>query len=139
MRSGVHPWRVVTTTIATVISLMLSGRQDSLLATMEFDTSDPFAVSLTFHGNESSIEWVFARSLVIDGLQNTAGSGDVQIWLEDAGMAIIRLESPSGTAVLRTPVLPLTVFVDDMLSLTPLGHELDGLNIYKELNDLLAE
>ena len=24
MRSGVHPWRVVTTTIATVISLMLT-------------------------------------------------------------------------------------------------------------------
>jgi hypothetical protein len=47
--------------------------------------------------------------------------------------------APSGTAVLRTPVLPLTVLVDDMFSLTPLGNELDGPNIDKELNDLLAE
>jgi hypothetical protein len=126
-------------TITTTITLRLTGKSGLLAATATYDGSDPYAVCVSFQDAQSNVEWVFDRTLMIDGLKISAGSGDVQIWLEDADTAVIRLQSPDGTAILRTSTAPLNAFVAQMLRLVPLGHELDHLDISTELDSLLAE
>ncbi len=125
-------------TITTMITLQLTGHTGALPAVATYDDSDPFAMRIVFNGASSDVEWVFDRILLIDGLKISAGSGDVQIWLEDAATAVIRLASPEGTAILRTSAAPLYTFVDRMIQLVPLGHELDRLDISAELDSLLA-
>ncbi len=130
------------TTIAAVISLTLSGATSKLLdAAIEYNDVDPLAVTIIFYGetSEKNVEWVFARSILIDGLKMSAGSGDVQVWLEDAATAVIRLASPDGTALLRTRIVPLQRFVKESLDLIPEGKEFDHLDTGAELDNLLAE
>ena len=69
---------------------------------LAYDSSDPFAVTASFDtGGDEPIVWVFARDLLLEGLQRPAGQGDVTVWpsIEDDGETIhVALSSPDGEA-----------------------------------------
>src|SRR5215212_1262561 len=70
--------------VRTAVTLRLVvPRADVLLdAVLRYDRDDPYAVQLSFPTSpgRDAIEWIFARSLVAEGLSMPAGDGDVRIW-----------------------------------------------------------
>jgi len=113
-------------------------------ASLRYDRDDPYAVHLSFPTApmQESIEWMFARSLVADGLSVPAGDGDVRIWPapEDLGGPVyIELCSPSGRALFAAPRPVLADFVQRCHELVPPGSESSFLDLDAELALLLHD
>jgi hypothetical protein len=109
-------------------------------ASLEYDTSDPYAVHVTFHtggpGDDTQVVWTFARQLIIDGLTGPAGMGDVRVWpgSEGGGMIVaLALCSPSGEALFEVPRAALSDFLKRTCAEVPVGHEERHLDIDNEL------
>lgn len=52
-------------------------------ANLRFDPTDPYAVHVLFHAESAggeAVGWVFARELLVTGLDEPAGIGDVRVW-----------------------------------------------------------
>ncbi|MFJ3422330.1 SsgA family sporulation/cell division regulator [Streptomyces sp. NPDC086082] len=92
-----------------------------------YETSDPYAVRLTFHlPGDAPVTWAFGRELLIDGLGMACGEGDVRIEPVDPetlGEVLIRLQVGSDQALFRTGAAPLVAFLDRTDRLVPLGQE----------------
>ncbi|MGR3871150.1 SsgA family sporulation/cell division regulator [Streptomyces graminifolii] len=94
---------------------------------LRYETSDPYAVRLTFHlPGDAPVTWAFGRELLIDGLGVVCGEGDVRIEPVDPetlGEVLIRLQVGSDQALFRTGAAPLVAFLDRTDRLVPLGQE----------------
>ncbi|WP_030184944.1 SsgA family sporulation/cell division regulator [Streptomyces sp. NRRL S-813] len=117
------------------------GEQLTVPARLEYDTDDPFAVSLVFHpGAAYSVTWVMARELLARGLFQPTGQGDVQIRPTGSGPEAelnVILSSPYGIALLYLPLAAVAIWLENTYQLVPEGHEADGLDIDAELARLL--
>jgi hypothetical protein len=120
-------------------------RADVLLdASLRYDRDDPYAVHLSFptSSGRHPIEWIFARSLVADGLTVPAGDGDVRIWPAPAdltGPVYVELCSPSGRALFAVPRPVLAEFVARCHVLVAPGAEAEYLDLDAELDMLLHD
>jgi hypothetical protein len=129
----------------TVTLRLVVPRVDVLLdASLRYDRDDPYAVHLSFPTapGRDAIEWIFARSLVADGLSVPAGDGDVRIWPspEDLGGPVyVELCSPSGRALFAVPRPVLSEFVARCHALVPPGSEAAFLDLDAELDLLLSD
>ncbi len=56
------------------------GNAHTLEATFGYTPSDPYAVTLTFHVPGEAVVWTFSRELLMLGLDEPAGDGDVHVW-----------------------------------------------------------
>ena len=130
---------------AAVTLRLVAPRTEVLLAaSLRYDRDDPYAVHLTFPTSpgRAPIEWIFARSLVADGLSLPAGDGDVRIWPspEDLGGPVyVELCSPSGRALFAVPRPVLADFVHRCHALVPPGSEVSFLDLDAELEMLLHD
>lgn len=93
----------MNTTVSCELHLRLVVSSESSLpvpAGLRYDTADPYAVHATFHtGAEETVEWVFARDLLAEGLHRPTGTGDVRVWpsrSQGQGVVCIALSSPEG-------------------------------------------
>ena len=132
--------------VRTAVTLRLVvPRADILLdASLRYDRDDPYAVHLSFPTSpgREPIEWIFARSLVADGLSMPAGDGDVRIWPSPqdlTGSVYVELRSPSGRALLAVPRPVLSEFVDRCHEIVPPGDEADYIDLDAELDLLLHD
>jgi hypothetical protein len=132
--------------VRTAVTLRLVvPRADVLLdASLRYDRDDPYAVHLSFPTSpgRDAIEWIFARSLVADGLSVPAGDGDVRIWPspEDLGGPVyVELCSPSGRALFAVARPVLADFVARCHALVPPGSEGAFMDLDAELHLLLSE
>jgi Streptomyces sporulation and cell division protein, SsgA len=132
--------------VRTAVTLRLVvPRADVLLdASLRYDRDDPYAVHLSFPTSpgRDPIEWIFARSLVSDGLTVPAGDGDVRIWPspdELTGPVYVELCSPSGRALFAVSRPVLADFVARCHVLVPAGSEADYLDLDAELDMLLHD
>ena len=120
-------------------------RADVMLdASLRYDRDDPYAVHLVFPTwpGRDPIEWIFARSLVSDGLTVPAGDGDVRIWPspEDlSGPVYVELCPPSGRALFALPRPVLADFVARCHGLVAPGAESAHLHLDAELDLLLYD
>lgn len=109
--------------------------------TLRYDTADPFAVQAVFGNTDGDdVPWVFARELLMVGLDRPAGEGDVRAWpcREGDGDAVrIALTSPDGHAVLELRAGELRSFLDLTFRLCPWGDESRPLDLDGMLEDLL--
>lgn len=126
------------------LRLLVPGRSHvPVPATLTYDPTDAFAMKLTMvtgPGN-STVEWVFARQLLVDGVVSPSGEGDVHVWPvydEDRSTTFLSLSSPSGSALLETDTAKLVEFLTLTLQLVPLGTEGRYLDMDSELMELLA-
>lgn len=130
---------------AVVTLRLVVPRADVLLdASLRYDRDDPYAVHLSFPTSpgRDSIEWIFARSLVADGLTIPVGDGDVRIWPspEDLGGPVyMELCSPSGRALFAAARPVLADFVTRSHALVPPGSEGAFLDLDAELDMLLHD
>lgn len=117
-------------------------RATSVPVVLRYDAVDPFAVHLCFQtGPSRDVRWVFARTLLADGLLARAGDGDVRVWpgtptIEDA--LLVELESPSGHARFEVSATVVAEFLDATYELVPSGRESGRVDLDRALTALLA-
>ncbi|MBW8805025.1 MAG: sporulation protein SsgA [Catenulispora sp. 13_1_20CM_3_70_7] len=126
------------------LRLVISG--DSSLpvpAGLRYETADPYAVHATFHtGGQDTVDWVFARELLAEGLRRPTGTGDVRVWpSRSRGQAIVclALSSPEGEALLEAPARALESFLKRTNAAVPPGLEHRFYDLDAELMHLFAD
>lgn len=110
------------------------GRSIALPAHLGYDPADPWAVEMTFSNLTGDVRWLVARDLLLDGLTQPTGEGDVLLWpsIDEDGCAAVVLElcSPHGRLVAQLSTRELSAFLARTCALVPQGAEtvdLDGL------------
>lgn len=118
------------------------GRNVEVPTTLGYRTSDPYAVTLTFHSNGTDVEWIVSRALLLQGLATPAGDGDVKIYpsIDDGGhaVAVLDFSSPDGRLVAQAATHALQSFLALTFDAVPAGAESRFLDIDGLLAALLA-
>jgi hypothetical protein len=87
----------------------------------------PFTVTAAFQTDRDRwVEWVFSRELLVAGLTDSAGVGDVRFRpLEERGlkMLVVEIESPEGYAMLELDHEAVDEFLGATEEMVPLGSE----------------
>lgn len=88
-----------------ILELFSSAGSALVEAELRYDADDPYAVAVAFQLDGSELVWVFGRDLMLRGVAEPAGDGDVQIFpsLDDDGrlVVVLQLSSPSGLALVE--------------------------------------
>lgn len=135
------------TRVQVEVSLCLVVPEGSALpvqASLRYEPSDPYAVHVVFHAGDepgAEVSWSFARQLLVDGLTEPSGMGDVRVWpwLGDEGpVAALALSSPDGHALFEVPRQDLENFLASTYMQVPLGGEGEHLDLDATLANLLG-
>ncbi len=120
-------------TARTGMTLIGEAGDAQVSAELNFHSRDPFAIRIVFSVDSApSVEWVFSRELLIDGINGPAGTGDVQIFPCPAGI-VFELSSPNGRARLLTDAEAISNFAQETLELVPLGAESRYFDLDREI------
>lgn len=122
--------------------LLESGRARPMPCTLGFSVESPYAVTATFHSVEGDVSWVFARELLILGVDQPTGEGDIRVKpvrVDNTTWVQLELISPSGQAVLQGTREDVTEFVEASVELLPVGSEWQHLNFDAGLEQLLRD
>jgi hypothetical protein len=111
-------------------------------AELRYDPADPYAVAVAFLSHGTEVLWVFGRDLLIRGVSEPTGDGDVQVFpsLDEDGRAEVglTLRSPAGQTLMKVPARD----VMDFLALTTRsvwpGTEGDHLSADKAIAAILV-
>lgn len=125
--------------------LRVPGLADlALPALLRFSAADPFAVRLVLllapdagagADGPESVEWLFSRSLLTEGLLAPAGQGDVQVRVDGHDVTI----GLAGSAEVLLPLEGLVEFLADSYEVVPTGAEsVTGSAFDEELVRLLG-
>ncbi|MER6416784.1 SsgA family sporulation/cell division regulator [Streptomyces humidus] len=115
------------------------GLSAPLPAELHYDTTDPYAVRLSLGAPlDRPVDWVFARSLLSEGLRRPTGSGDVLViprHRRHRYSVRIVLRSPAGAALIDIAESEVASFLWRTVSLVPPGTE----NLHIDIDRALAE
>ncbi|EHR48696.1 sporulation and cell division protein, SsgA [Saccharomonospora marina XMU15] len=118
----------------------LDGCDTPLLSRLSYSASEPFTIALAFRVEPGEwVEWEFARDLLIAGLSEVAGIGDVRIRPDLSGnrdLLVLELESPDGYAVVELSRVDVLRFIGRTVELVGLGVESDHLDLDGLIADL---
>jgi hypothetical protein len=119
-----------TVTVTSTLTLELldaNGASTPLETQFSYDPRDPYAVTAAFLTVAGRVEWTFGRDLLIDGLYEPTGDGDVHVWPcldgDARSVVIVELCSPDGEALVQARACDVTAFVERMTSAVALGAE----------------
>lgn len=119
-----------------------TGHEGLLDADLIYDGRDPFAMSLVF-GTVPPITWTFSRDLLLAGLYEPTGDGDVQIWpgVTTDGVATVLFEfsSPDGCVVAQVELREVHAFATRMVAVVPVGLEADYVDLDAAVEALLGD
>ncbi|WP_162529860.1 SsgA family sporulation/cell division regulator [Nocardioides caldifontis] len=122
--------------IKQVVTLELvdaAGGVTPLETELGYDPRDPFAVSATFNTIAGDVRWTFGRDLLIAGLYEPTGDGDVHVWpcMDNEGEPVIIIElcSPDGEALVQARTADITAFVERMTAAVAPGAEADFMDV----------
>jgi hypothetical protein len=135
----------VTPTVSHDITLRCldeRGVDVVFVASFGYRSSDPYAVWLTFHIPGGDVSWAVARSLVVQGLTEPAGDGDIRLWpsIDDEGRAVVVFDfhSPSGRLLTQARTSELHIFLSQTRAAVPFGEEAGLLDLDGLVDDLLT-
>jgi hypothetical protein len=118
------------------------GRAVELVAAFSYDPSDPFAVSITFPADTGDIRWVMCREVLLLGLTDPAGGGDLKLWpsIDELGRAVVVLEfhSPDGRLIAQANTHEVYRFLTRTLAAVPAGTESSQLDVDALIASLLG-
>ena len=122
------------TAVTAELSLRMvvdSDRTVVVPCSLEYRSEEPYAIRATFRTGITDIEWMFARDLLLEGLQRPSGEGDVVMWPErhQVALLLIALNSPSGQAVLECESAHVEHFLRRTFEMVPLGMESASMDI----------
>ena len=96
-------------------------------AQLSYDSSDPYALTLSLCIHDRSVPWIFARALLSQGLITPTGDGDVHIWPDsdddDHAVVAIELCAGRGAVVVEIQTEDATGFLTRTHTIVPPGHE----------------
>lgn len=136
------------TTVEVTTSLRLLTPDATALpvqASLRYDPADPYAVHVVFHAKcteSGPVRWSFARELLVTGLEEPVGLGDVRVWpwASSCGdFVALALSSPDGSALFEVPRGVLVRFLRRTCAAVPRGHESEYLDIDAAVSRLLAD
>ena len=134
-----------TTTVSRLVTLELidtTGVATPLETEFSYNPRDPYAVTATFNTLAGQVRWTFGRDLLISGLYEPTGDGDVHVWpcLDDQAKAVVVIElcSPDGEALVQARTTDITAFVDDMTDAVAIGTESERLDVDATITAILA-
>lgn len=120
------------------------GASLAVIAVLAYDPEDPWAVRICFHtggDGDEVVEWLFARSLLADGMRRSVGFGDVRVWPglgQHSSQVHLSMTSPTGSALFELDRAPLVDFLDRSYEVVALGAEPGVIDLDRELTDLLG-
>lgn len=130
-----------TTTTAVQISEVETEVDLSLGAKFLYDPADPWAVTMVIESVSGSVYWTFARELILNGLFEPTGDGDVHVWpcldTDGAAVVIVELDSPAGGTMLQFASRAVQEFVAASLATVSEGAE--QLDVDAWIDQLLAD
>jgi hypothetical protein len=135
------------TTVEVETSLRLVAPDATALpvrASLRYDPADPYAVHVLFHAESAGgepVSWSFARELLVTGLDEPAGIGDVRVWPWNSprgDFVALALSSPDGNALFEVPRSVLVRFLRRTYVVVPRGKETDHLDVDNAVTKLLA-
>lgn len=116
-----------------------SGHSHHIDTVLGYHRPDPYAVTMTFMTTDEPLTWTFGRDLLIRGMHEATGEGDVHVTpaIDQSGAAVvlITLSSPDGHLRLEARRDHVAEFLERTLALVPSGTESSNL----DLDDLLAQ
>jgi hypothetical protein len=113
-------------------------------ASLRYDPTDPYAVHVLFHAESAggeAVSWSFARELLVTGLDDPAGIGDVRVWpwaTPRGDFVALALSSPDGNALFEVPRSVLVRFLRRTYVVVPRGRETEYLDLDGAVTRLLA-
>lgn len=113
-------------------------------ASLRYDPADPYAVHILFHAESAggeAVGWSFARDLLMTGLDEPAGIGDVRVWpwaTPRGDFVALALSSPDGNALFEMSRGVLVRFLRRTCVVVPQGNEADQLDMDQTVTKLLA-
>jgi hypothetical protein len=142
--------------VRTDVSLNLVVPEGAALpvrARLEYDPADPYAVQVIFRAQPAvdgtddgagapGVSWSFARDLLLDGLTEPTGMGDVRVWPWRTGndpVVAMALTSPDGHALFTVSRRDLRDFVARTFAVVPRGEERSYLDVDAALAELLGQ
>ncbi|MFZ5846922.1 MAG: SsgA family sporulation/cell division regulator [Actinomycetota bacterium] len=92
-------------TSSVVVDLVGPEGPTPVEANLHYDPTDPYAVAVHFLVDGATVRWVFSRELLMSGVHEPVGEGDVRVSpsLDPDGRAalLLTLQSPAGRAVIK--------------------------------------
>ncbi len=134
---------VVVTQRVTLELVDATGATTPMEAELRYDAGDPYAVTALFMTVAGQVRWTFGRDLLIEGLHEPAGDGDVHVWpcLDADGRAVVVLElcSPDGEALVQARTADLTGFVERTVRAVAPGAESALVDVDATIAAILAD
>ncbi len=134
---------VVVTQRLTLELIDATGAATPMEAELRYDAGDPYAVTAVFLTVAGQVRWTFGRDLLLDGLHEPAGDGDVHVWpcLDGDGRAVVVVElcSPDGEALVQARTADLLGFADRTVRAVPPGTESAMVDIDAAIAAILAD
>lgn len=131
--------------VVTAVSVELldaHGGATPIRAELRYDAADPFAVTAVFKTAAGDVRWTFGRALLLAGLHEPAGDGDVHVWpcLDSDGRAVVIIElcSPDGEALIQIRNADMHAFADAITAAVPPGTESHLLDVDEALAAIFA-
>jgi hypothetical protein len=115
-----------------------------ITARFYYDAADPFAVRMVFPGlsgtGEDGITWEFSRALLVDGIDEPTGEGEVRIAPAEATdwVTITLLPEPGTGLALHAPRETIARFLAGTFALVPMGREAARIDWNAELDAVLG-
>ncbi|HEX3650417.1 MAG TPA: SsgA family sporulation/cell division regulator [Pseudonocardiaceae bacterium] len=105
-----------------------------------YDSTEPFAVTVAFATERGRwVEWVFARDLLIDGLTEPTGDGDLRVSPDiDPDLLVLEIFAPAGSAAFTLDREDTEEFLARTLEVVPAGTESTHFDIDRLLSELSA-
>jgi hypothetical protein len=105
-----------------------------------YRVGEPFTVTAAFQTDQDRwVEWVFSRELLVTGLTESAGVGDVRFRpMAERGlnMLVVEIESPEGYALLELDLDSVAGFLGATDELVPLGAEGEHFDVDALIDEL---
>ncbi|MER6015575.1 SsgA family sporulation/cell division regulator [Streptomyces bluensis] len=118
-------------------------RMPSIPAMLHYDRRDPFAVSMTFPAPATlegvEVCWTFARELLVSGMDEPVGHGDVRVRPYGYERLVMEFHAPEGTAVVHLRTAEVRRFLDRSTELVPLGLEHLQFDLDHDLAELMRD
>lgn len=118
-------------------------RMPTIPATLLYDARDPYAVRMAFPAQATlegvDVSWTFARELLVSGVEQAAGDGDVRVRPYGFDRTVLEFHAPEGTAVVHVRTGELLRFLQRVTDLVPAGEEHFHLDMDGDLAALMRD
>jgi hypothetical protein len=131
--SGLEP-------LSLTVHQVLGDTRAPLQAEFSYDPADPLFVTLVFRpAGEPAVTWQISRDLLVDGLSQPSGIGDVRIRPTRYGALVrVRLQEHGATAQFDVGLPELQEWLTRTCALVPIGEELRGVDWDAVTRELLG-